>query len=1044
MKRKLLVFLMVAVVLIGSVHGQDRRVSGIVVSAVDNAPMAGVSIRVDGTTTSTATDDDGRYTVPADVGDVLVFTYLGYSDVRVTVGQQSVVDVSMTTDAQQLDEIIVSGVAGATERKKLTVSVAKVGPEQLQIVPASSAASALAGKVSGLKASSVSGNPGQGSDLLLRGDNNLNTSSAPLILVDGIILTGSLSDLNIDDVESIEVVKGAAASALYGSRAGNGVVSVITKRGKGVGLNSPAIVVRNEIGMQQLSHYLETSESHVYALADDWESFKGKYTKYDGVTYPSDYVGAGYHPEIAGSRAIDPDGYMDNPYGVYRNQQEELFGTGMNLVNYISIANRSERNNIYASFENNKQEGVLRLANGYERQNFRFNIDQEVTPWLRFSASNLFINSKTNVFGNVNSGGNALFYDIARMERDVDLAAPNPDGQPYYLRINHFNEEITNPVYTVYKQKRQRKGRQWLANYTANLEFAPWANLDLTQTIEIRNNRSHTINPQDTWTRSGGTAETMGMSYSGGSMTESTNESKTANTQITLNLSQQFGDLMARAKLSYLYENRHYESNSVSGSQFIISGIENMENFATWNDASSYIENERAQNYFAILNLDWRDKILFDGMFRYDGSSLFGPESRWNPYYRLSAAYRISEDLSINGINELKVRAAYGTAGLRPDFDWQYEVYSLSNGVASASQKGNAALKPSTTREMEVGLNVDFLDRFTFEATYADSKTDNQFLNVPLLPFLNDGFSRQWQNAGVVESNTLEFTFGANWLRSTDFTWRTNITFARVNQKITELPIAPYLYDDDTNSGDQSMFYIKEGEVYGAIYGYRMVESLDEMAQQLPEGGAISDYEVNSDGFVVPAGSQGTATERPIKKLNADGTPWYGRIGDGNPDFIAGISNTLSYKGLQLYILLDWKQGGDIYNGKEQRLAFNNVSSRQDMADIPAGQKKVAAYIGANDGFYDGNNANAYWVEDGTYLKVREVALGYSLPSSVLTGFANGFVKGITAKVIGRNLLTFTNYSGYDPEVGSIRMPFDGIYANPIYRNIAFSLSFNF
>lgn len=1044
MKQKLLVFFMTGMVLIGSAHAQERRISGTIVSAENDAPLAGVSIRVEGESTSTATDDSGRYTVTANIGDVLIFTYLGYAEQRATVGQNSIIDVSMMVDAQQLEEIIVSGVAGATERKKLTVSVAKVGPEQLQIVPASSAASALAGKVSGLKTSSVSGNPGQGADLLLRGDNNLNTSSAPLILVDGIILTGSLSDLNIDDVESIEVVKGAAASALYGSRAGNGVISVITKRGKGVGLNSPSIVVRNEVGLQQLSHYLKTSESHVYALADDWESVKGKYTKYAGVTYPSDYVGAGYHPGIAGSRAIDPDGYMDNPYGVYRNQQEELFGTGTNLVNYVSVSNQSEKNNIYASFENNRQEGVLRLANGYERQNFRFNIDQEVTSWLRLSASNLFINSKSNVFGNVNSGGNTLFYNIARMERDVDLAAENPDGQPYYLRINHFNEEITNPVYTVYKQKRQSKSRGWLANYTANLRFASWANMDVTQTIEIRNNRSHTINPQDTWTRSGGTAETMGMSYSGGSMSESTNESKTANTQLTLNLSQQFGDLIARAKLSYLYENRHYESNSVSGSQFVISGIENMENFASWNDASSYIENEKAQNYFAILNLDWRDKILFDGMFRYDGSSLFGPESRWNPYYRLSAAYRISEDLSINGINELKIRAAYGTAGLRPGFDWQYEVYNLANGVASAEQKGNTALKPSTTREMEVGLNVDFLDRFTFETTYAESKTDNQFLNVPLLPFLNDGFSRQWQNAGTVESNTLEFTLGADWLRGKDFSWRTNITFARVQQKITELPIAPYLYDDNTNSGDQSMFYIKEGEVYGAIYGYRMVKSLDEMAQQLPAGSSISDYELNSDGYVVAAGSQGTADERPIKKLNADGTPWYDRIGNGNPDFIAGIANTLSYKGLQLYVLLDWKQGGDIYNGKEQRLAFNNVSSRQDMANVPAGQKKVAGYIGSNDGFYDANNANAYWVEDGTYLKVREVALGYSLPASVLTGFANGFVKGITAKVIGRNLLTFTNYSGYDPEVGTIRMPFDGIYANPIYRNVAFSLSFNF
>jgi hypothetical protein len=438
---------------------------------------------------------------------------------------------------------------------------------------------------------------------------------------------------------------------------------------------------------------------------------------------------------------------------------------------------------------------------------------------------------------------------------------------------------------------------------------------------------------------------------------------------------------------------------------------------------------------------------LFDGMYRYDGSSLFGSEARWNPYFRLSGAYRLTEDVKINGITELKIRAAYGTAGLRPGFDWQYETYTLSNANTVATQKGNTFLKPSTTEEKEIGLNVEFLNKFTFEATYAMSKTRDQFLNVPLIPFLNQGFKNQYQNAGTIKSNTFEFSLGANWFKGRkpgEFSWNTNIVFSKVNQKITELPIAPYLYDDETNNGDQKMFYIKQGEVYGAIYGYRMLRTLEEMSMQLPTGKTIADYEINSDGYVVPKGSQGTATEMPVKKLNADGSPWYNKIGNGNPDFVAGITNTFNYKNFQLYILLDWKQGGDIYNGKEQRLAFNNVSIRQDMSEVAAGKKKVAAYIGSNTGFYDANNANAYWVEDGSYLKVREIAFGYSIPSKSLSKLFNGAIKSINARAIGRNLLTFTKYSGYDPEVGTIRMPFDGIYANPIYRNIAFSLSLNF
>lgn len=438
--------------------------------------------------------------------------------------------------------------------------------------------------------------------------------------------------------------------------------------------------------------------------------------------------------------------------------------------------------------------------------------------------------------------------------------------------------------------------------------------------------------------------------------------------------------------------------------------------------------------------MDYKGKYLLDGMYRYDGSSLFGSDARWNPYYRISAAYRISEDLKINGIDELKIRAANGTAGIRPGYAWQYEVYTLSNGVASASQKGNKLLKPSKTEETEIGLNVNFLGKFYFEGTYATSLTTDQFLNIPLVPFLNDGFNGQWQNAGSVKSNTIEMTLGADWVRTPDFRWSSNIVFARIRQKITDLPRAPYLFGNGAY-GDQDMFYVKANETYGAMYGNSWVRSLDEMAGQLPTGKSIGDYELNSEGYVIPKGTQGTKGELPVKKLNDDGSPWFGKIGDGNSDFNMGIANTINYKGLSLYFLFDWKNGGDVYNGKEQRLAFNYMSKRMDMNGVPADQKKAYDYW--SSGMYGANDPNSYWVEDGSYLKLREVAIGYVFPASILNVF-KGTVKGITAKVIGRNLWTVTNYSGYDPEVGSLRQPYDGIYMNPNYRNIAFSLSLDF
>ena len=1025
--RKLAIAMLAMCAFFVSATAQQKKITGKILDS-DAHPIPGASVIIKGSSSGTVTDENGAFSLNANPGATLVISAVGFTTFETKVGNESTYSLTLVSESQTLSDVVVTGVAGSTSKKKLTVSVTKVNEAQLKAVPGLSVSSALTGKVAGLRTSSVGGAPGQQVDLLLRGDNVLNVSASPLILLDGIIMQGSLADINVDDVESMEVVKGAAAAALYGSRAGNGVIAITTKRGKD-GINGkPQIIIRNEVGFQNLQHYYKTSRSHFYNLASDWQTAQGQYTKYAGVTYPAGYNG-GYVPNsgtgsIIGTPTIKDDGYMDNPYGTYRFNPGDVFKTGLTYTNYVGVSNRSERNNIFLSFENNEQQGVVKYRDGYSRQNFRFNIDQQLTSWLKISATNLFIKRQVQA-------PSGIFYNVARMKPDANLFAENPDGQPYNFRIDPFNGEVTNPLYSLYNTKSSSQSRRWMGNYTANIKFTNWANLDLTQTIEIENARSETITPKQTYNAN--------YLYTNGSLSQSSSETSTQNTQITLNLNKQFGDLGVRGKLSYFFEDRHYESTGVSGSQFGVVDIENFSNITNQNGGSSTKTNERAQNYFAILGLDYKDRYLFDGMFRYDGSSLFGPDSRWNSYFRLSGAYRISKDISIPGIDELKVRGAYGTAGIRPGFDWQYEVFSWTAlGVAAASQKGNTKLKPSNTAETEVGLNVDFLKRFSFEGTYAHSVTTDQFLNVQLIPFLNNGFSQQWQNAGKVVSNTLEFTLGANWVNKRDLTWNSNIVFSRVRQKITELPIAPYWLDPV--SGDVTAFRIAPNETYGAIYGHRMVRTLDEMSRQLPTGKNISDYTVNREGYVIAAGTEGSTGERPIL-YQEDGKDWLGKIGDGNAKFNLGLSNTINFKGISFYFLLDWKNGGEVYNSNAQRMAFNNISKLQDMAGVPADQKKAAAYW--STGMYDGNFANAYWVEDASYLKLREVAIGYTISARSLSGFLNGTLKGITLKAVGRNLHTFTGYSGYDPEVGSVRQPIDGIGANPIYRTISFSLGIN-
>jgi TonB-linked SusC/RagA family outer membrane protein len=1001
---------------------QTKVITGKVTNG--NDPLPGVTVLVKGTGKGTTTDFDGIYTISAKKGDVLEFTFLGMQSKSITVGDDDQINVKMEENTTSLDEIVLTGVAGKTDRKKLTISVTKISEDQFNNAPATNIGQALVGKVAGARVLS-SGSPGSASQIQLRSDTNLGVGSSPLIIMDGVIINTSLADINADDIESVEVVKGAAASALYGSRAGNGVISITSKRGNRLATGNSNLVVRNEIGFQNITKYIDLAESHPYKLMPGGSN-QGTFTAYDGVTFPPGYVG-GYSPLIVGSRTVDDDHYLDNPYGVTRNHQKEYFQTGETMTNFVSYSSNTAKTNVYGSFENNKQTGVVPFTDGYGRQNYRINIDHQIAPWLKLSTSNLFTDSK-----NQNSG--AGFIEILLAEPDNDLGMANPvDGQPYYLRHNHWSD-FPNPLYSASKIEIKNKNTSFINNIKVNARLNSWANLDLSHSLEIQNYDYSYYAPYDTWTLGSGGDNDLGLVYSEGTLIKRSTNSNQKQTQVTLNLSKKFKDLTVKGKISVLNESNESSYTSVGSNDFTIRDLPTFDAFTVIQNASSENTKELARNYFVIASLDYKDRYLADLMFRRDGSSLFGEDSKWSNYYRASGAYRITQDIAIPGVQELKIRAAVGTAGIRPGFNWQYETYALNAGVSSPGQKGNKLLKPSQTKEIEFGLDVAFLNKFTFQANYAKSITTDQFLSVPLISFVNDGFTSQYQNAGTVEGNTLELSFGANWYNKNDFKWSSNLVFTKSNQKITELPIAPY------QSGPDNLFYIKEGETYGAIYGYTWVTSLDQMSAQLPVGKTINDYEVNSDGYVVSAGSQGTVLEKPIK-LQEDGSDALVKIGDGLPDFMFGLSNTINYKGFTFYFLFDVKSGGDIYNRKAVGLASLNRNGFMDMSNIPEGSKKTIDYY---QGFYDASSNNSYWVEDGSFVKLRELSVGYTLNSSQLPFSSLNMFKSITGKIVGRNLLTFTKYSGHDPEVGSIRAPFDAPNAYPNFRNIALSLTFEF
>lgn len=979
----------------------------------DGMPLPGASVFIKGTQYGTITDINGNFRIhDAPDAEILVVRFIGYKVFEQKIEKKNAFQIHLTPTTIGIDEVVVSGVAGKTSTKKLTVTVAKINADRLNEAPASSAATSLQGKIAGVRITQAYGTPGSGASIRLRGSTSITGNQAPLILVDGNIFESSLADINVDDIESIEVVKGAAAASLYGSKAGSGVILVTTKRGSNLSEGRTLVTVRNEFGSSSINKKIALAEHHPYQLAEDYVDYS-TFTKYQGVRYDEE-------GNISrGSRRLDTDHYADNEYGFVSNNQDNFFSPGNYYTNYISLANRSQRTNLFLSFENNKQTGVLFATNGYNRQNFRVNIDHRLNDMLKISTSNLLINTKSD-----NPGSESAFFDLLFISPDVDLEALNEDGSQYKIDPDPWSLE-ENPLYPLYYREREAIRSSILSNVVVNFDPLKWMNINAKYTFEKQWKNWSTYTPR-------------GYLYGGGQSIDGRIYKEQYNSsfqtfQATANFNKAFNELSVKAKASYLFEDKSYYDFWVTGRDFLTANVPQLNNTdAEQSSMGSYNGTIRAENIFGIIDLDYKDRYLISGLYRKDGSSLFGENERWNDYFRISAAYRITKDVQIPGFDELKIRAAYGTAGQRPGYSYQYETWSISSGALQKSTLGNKNLKPSESEELELAMDATLFHRFDFQFSYSHTNTKDVFALAPLASHL--GYPEQWQNVGTLSSWAYEAAVQIHLIEKNNMSWNLNLAYDRIRQKITKLNIPEY------QTGPQSAFLIKEGETLGAIYGYRWLTSLDEMAGQLQTGQSIDNYVINSDGYVIESGTEGTENEAPILwDKDANGVADLTRIGDGNSDFNFSFSSSFSWKNLQLYALFDWKHGGDIYNYTHQYTFRDNRAQEFDQYGKAEEEKKTIDYYST---FYYHTALNSYFVEDASYLKLRELSVYYTLPIKNIAWFSS-----VKLGVIGHNLYTFTNYSGYDPEVASgsdlTNFPFDN-FGYPNYRTFTTSIEIKF
>ncbi len=1011
------------------------RITGIVTDSATGRPIADVQVAVTGTRLGAVTDPAGRFVlanVPAGTQAIdarrIGFQPAVVRGVVVAAGGTVTVDIKLRAAVLNLEAIVSTGVVDPTSGTRVPFTVGRVEAANLP-VPATNALESIQGKMAGVTVVPA-GQPGSGTNILLRTPTSINKTNSPLVVVDGVIQSQAFgaasADLEALDIESIEVVKGAAAASLYGSRAQSGVIQIRTKRGSSIVEGATNYQVRSEFGSNSLAGKLNWAKNHYFRT-----DANGDYVDAGGAVVDRHFR----IPKLPHER------FQDEAYNVpIYNQVDRFFNPGDFTKNSLSIAQNGARTNWFFSVVDTREDGVVLQSGRYAQRDMRLNLDHRPNDKFSFSVSGYHsISDRRELYGDT-------FFDLINQSPDIDLLQPDPDGTPYRYQPDTTDSREENPLYVLATEDSRRRRARTQGSVEGRYTPYSWLTLDGNVSYDRSDRRNNFFLDLGT--------KTEGFPAGGiGEISQLTGTTTAINAAVSANALKQFGDFTLRSTYRWLIEREDNQVTDAEGTNLTVRGTRTLSNARTA-FVSSTFERIEASGFFVSAGGDYQGKYIADALVRRDGSSLFGPEERWNTYYRLSGAWRLSEESwwRFPSLNEFKLRASRGTAGGRPSFNDQYETYNFTqSGGVDKQNLGNAALKPELATETEIGLDAIFRERYSLQLSYANTVVKDQLIQIPLAGLF--GYQSQWQNAGTVEGNTLEATIEAQLYRSTDLSWRMGLVFDRTRHRITEFN-RPCL---TTNT----IAFHCAGTSLGEMFGFRWIRG----ANELPAGAqaAADQFQVNDEGLLVWVGpgrdwrdgeradsGWGTTSPTidgrtyqwgmPIALLDSTGSNALVKIGDGNPRFRWGMNHSVTWKSFDVFALVDVQVGGNAYNATNQRMYQWGRSGDVDQAGKPQELKKPWDYYVA---LYATTSPSDYFVENAGYVKLREVSLRYRFGGRVLGAIRNLGARDASISLIGRNLLTFTDYKGYDPEVGNAIVRLDS-FDYPRYRTITSSITINF
>ncbi len=1003
---------------------QQKRVTGKVTDATTGELLPGVTIVIKGTTTGVASDLDGSYAIEVPSSStVLQFTSVGYASKEITVGPQSVIDVAMQADVTMIEELVVIGY-GFKKKRDLTGSISSISAANIEDTPVKDVLSALQGRAPGVFVTSNSGAPGDGITVRVRGYSSLNSGNDPLYVIDGVPVESNtmtslngydmhglnpLSDINPGDIESIEVLKDAASTAIYGSRAANGVVLITTKRGR---------EGKATVSLSYFSGISEITRKLGVLNATQWreviiDSYKNL-DRYNNAVTPTE-------PHWTAIDSLNPmnNGDVDWQSVMYRKAWQHQVELG------VQGGTEAARYAFSSSYLD--QDGIF-LASNYKRITSRLNTDFKVSDKLTIGQNISFTNGKNNRINAGGTGNLSLVQSI--LVRPPIYSLTYPDGSP----INYFNGK-RNPVGMAEECTHLNVSNRIIGNQYLEYDILEGLMFRTSLGIDYITMKEDEFYPTTVDYRVG---------YNWGSVRARTNMTWANENYLTYTTTLAVAHELS-AMAGFSMQDWKMETTGLDGLYFASDNIRTLNGAGTIsNQAVNRTDEHSMVSYFGRLSYNYKGRYLAEANLRADGSSRFGADNRFGYFPSAAAAWRFSDESFADGLGFLtdgKIRLSVGQGGNEaiPNYvsggEFSIGTNYLTYSGAAPTVMPNQALKWEVTTQYNLGIDLAmFNNRVSFVGDFYIKNTSDLLFAVPIPE--TTGFGYITRNIGDISNKGMEFAINTHNIDG-DFQWTTSFNIGFNKNTVVSLP-----EDVLTNGYIQNGTYhiLKEGESIGTFYGWKFlgVYSRDEdnvnevrfgsATGKVFKGGDIIWDDLNNDNIINDEDKQ--------------------IIGNAQPLFAGGFNNDFSYKNFGLNLFLQFSYGNDIYshlnNMRNWVFAYNNVSTdalnrwreQGDVTDYPAPTRNDPMrneYLRVSD----------RWIEDGSYIRIKNVTFSYTLPKAITS---KAGISRVRAYVTGQNLLTFTHYTGYDPEVNSYSGLQVGVDegAYPQSRTIIFGVNMEF